>query len=137
VRPSDPVTLTDVLAFVAGHADDEGLDAITDAVGKRRRVLADIAAVAVTVGAAVRLQNLSPRYFNGLIGTVIDITSLRRGATRRCVVRLDEASTRQLAVVDEYAHLRDATSYDLPGIPARTCHVLPANHQEDNRRPSN
>jgi hypothetical protein len=135
MSPSDPVARTYVLAFIAGHADDEDLDTITDVVRTRRRMLADLAAAAVTVGASVRLQNLSPRYLNGLTGTVIDITSPRRGATRRCVVRLDAASTQQLAELDAYAHLREATSHDLHDVPARACHLVTPPSVEDNRCP--
>jgi hypothetical protein len=122
---SDPVTLTDVLSFIGGHADPDALDTILGVVRDRRRALADVAAHAVRVGATVRLHSLSPRYLNGLTGTVTAIPAARRGAKRRCTIRLDQTSVTRLAQADSsYAHLREETSYEMGGIPVAACHLV-------------
>jgi hypothetical protein len=121
---SDPVTLTEVLSFIGGHAEPDALDTILDVVRDRRRALADAAAHAVTVGATVR-HSLSPRYLNGLTGIVIAIPAARRGAKRRCTIRLDQTSVTRLAQADSsYAHLREETSYEMGGIPVAACHLV-------------
>lgn len=115
---------SDVIAFIAARADETDLDNIINAVKARRTMLGRINAAAVKVGAAVRLDGLSPKYLNGLTGTV----SIVSGG--RCSVVLDEHSTTALryAPRSRYAGAiamlpEGEDRYTLSGIPTQCAKV--------------
>lgn len=78
---SIPATL--IASIINGEYDD-GLDRIVEAVRSRRQELSrkrsQLNALTIDVGARVRLQGLSPKYLNGLEGTVVQAPQHR--ATR-------------------------------------------------------
>jgi RNase P/RNase MRP subunit p29 len=75
----------------------------------------------VAVGADVEIVDISPRYLNGLTGTVVRI----QGA--RVTVQLDELSTMRLKCEpkskSKFPVAPDATSYNLTGLPRASCQV--------------
>ncbi|WP_198939832.1 hypothetical protein [Streptomyces sp. MJM1172] len=119
-------TLEQVAEFIVNEADSEDIDRIIDAVKTRRSTLrqhsAAIAAASVKTGARVELQNLSPKYLNGLTGTVAEV---KRGRVTRATVKLDEESTKQLrwSGSRRFFVSEKATEYDLHGVPVTSCKV--------------
>lgn len=111
------LTRTDAVTFIADHADEADLDAIIATIKARQKVLATRRASAVTVGQAVTLQDLQPKYLNGLAGTIKSIT---RG---HADVELDERSTESLRFYGRRRFLiADGTAnYVISGIPLSTC----------------
>jgi len=89
-------SITDALTFVANAQIEDELNRLQSAINARRQSIAAIRAAAITVGAKVELSNLSPKYVNGLTGTV---EAYSRGKRTRMDVRLDEASTRRLRIL--------------------------------------
>lgn len=86
-------SITDALTFVANAQSEDELDRLRDAITARRQSVAAIRAAAITIGTRVQLSGLSPKYVNGLTGTV---EAYSRGKRTRMDVRLDEVSTRRL-----------------------------------------
>jgi hypothetical protein len=84
------ITLLDVMEFTL-TASPEDLDRITAFVQDRRKVFKNKRALAVRVGAQVKLLGLSPKALNDLRGEVTVIKG------ERCDVMLDKDSTRRLA----------------------------------------
>lgn len=107
------MTLQDSVTFILTEASEADVSRIFAACRQRTATLRTVAAAAVQVGMATRLDDLSPKYLNGLTGTVTSI----KGA--RCTVELDERSTTRL----RYAGRRrfyipeDAAHYSLTGVP--------------------
>lgn len=85
-----PSSVTEVLDYVHSRADEQDLEALIQAVKTRRHVLGEQRAATVRIGTAVRLDGLTPKYLNGLTGTV---EATRRN---RADVRLDKGSTNKL-----------------------------------------
>lgn len=109
---------SDVIAFIVARADETDLTNIINAVKARRRTLGQISAAAVKVGATVTLEGLSPKYLNGLTGTVKNISGAR------CTVTLDEASTNDLGFRSTRFYLLPGQkNYDLNGIPTQCAKV--------------
>jgi hypothetical protein len=67
-------TLSDVLGFISSTATTEDLAAISPLMNERRKILAKVEAslnkAVLVPGTKVRLSGLSPKYLNGLTGTV-------------------------------------------------------------------
>lgn len=78
-----------ITAIMNGNVDDD-LESIQEAIRARNKVRGDIVRMTITPGTRVRLKNLSPKYLNGLEGTVS--TRKRRG--KRIPVDLDESIPR-------------------------------------------
>lgn len=120
--PAD-INTTDLIAFVLNQADETDLDALVQAARERRKALRTIAAAAVKEGVTVTIRDLTPRYCNGLTGTVKAIETVRRD--RCAVITLDRDSTRRLALSSgKYGLTLDDDSYDLTGVPLTCCKVI-------------
>lgn len=111
-------TLADAVTYIADRADEQDLLRILGAVNARRTALRAITAAAVRIGAAVRLDGLSPKYLDGLTGVV------RRIHGKHAEVELDEESTRNLRYVGSPRHpvSSDVMQYLLYGVPLSCCH---------------
>lgn len=66
------VSLADVIGFVGSSATDSDLELITAAANQRHKHLGQVRAAAIKVGDRVELRGLSPKYLNGLKGTVLE-----------------------------------------------------------------
>lgn len=109
-------TLDQVLDYVHGHADEQEITALYDALNTRRKALNDRRALAVREGLSVRLDGLSPKYLNGLTGTVESISG------KRADVRLDEHSTSVLRYAgNKFYVAADVNEYVLHGVPKGCC----------------
>lgn len=120
---STDLTAHDLITFVLNQAGEDDLDALADAARRRRDALRAIAAAAVSEGNRVTIRDISPKYLNGLTGTVKTIETIRK---KRCaVVTLDKDSTQKLALSSaRYDWLFNQDSHDLPGIPLSCCKVI-------------
>lgn len=117
---STAMSMPAVVGFIQESADANDLDTVIEAVKARRKLLQDQAAAAVKEGLDVTLHNISPKYLNGLRGTVKSIERLSR--KRTAVVTLDEESTRTLSFSSaKYGFLASSDSYDLNGVPLSCC----------------
>lgn len=111
-------SLQESVSFILTQAGDTDIDRIIDAVKERRKILSKIRAASVAVGAPVRLDGLSPRYLNGLTGTVTKIDG------NRCTVTLDEESTERLRWGRTRFHIpASVKEYPLTGIPLGCAHL--------------
>lgn len=61
----------EVLSAIAGGASDGKTDDLYRAIKARVKVVGDINASSIDIGDRVRLTNISPKYLNGLPGTVL------------------------------------------------------------------
>lgn len=86
---TQPTTLSDVIGFITGATSDQ-LDLLSKAINDRRQSLRNERAALVKVGMKVVLSGVSPKYLDGMTGTVDAITGTR------ATVRLDEESTNRL-----------------------------------------
>ncbi len=112
------LTTPDVVDYIVGSATDSDLSVIINAINLRRKALRAITAAAVTVGAKVTLGGLTPKYLEGLTGTVKSISGAR------CTVTLDEASTNDLKYRSTRFYVgMEAKTYDLTGIPTSCAKV--------------
>lgn len=100
------------------NATEDDLDRIIAAIKERRKVLATARASEVQVGMACTLTGLSPKYLNGLTGTVVRDPQGRSGA-RSFACKLDEASTKTLRwqASSRFYIAEGVTEYVLPGVP--------------------
>lgn len=73
-------TAGDVLAAIGSGEMDGGLESIVAAVAERKSAKARLVALNLKVGDVVELMGCSPRYVNGMQGTVVE-THGRRGKT--------------------------------------------------------
>lgn len=111
-------TPADVIAFIVARADETDLANILNAVKARRKALGQINAAAVKVGQRVTLDGLSPKYLNGLTGTVLSV----EGA--RCTVTLDRDSTTSLRYAGQRFRIpTEHMEYNLGGIPTQCAKV--------------
>lgn len=106
-------TLADVTSFILTSATQDDIDHIYAATKSRTRTLRDVVAAQVQVGATTTLQGLSPKYLNGLRGTVTAINGTRGD------VLLDEESTRNLRYLGarRYHIPAETTQHTLTGGP--------------------
>lgn len=113
------ITAVDVKTFILTSATKDDLDAIFGAIKMRTSTLKAINAATVTVGAEAELTGLSPKYLNGLTGTV---QTIRR---ERGDVLLDAKSTRALRYSGsrKYFIPADQEKYLLTGVPL-SCFVI-------------
>lgn len=110
------ITLADVLQFVASHATETDIGAIHDAARMRTKALHAVRAATVTLGANVRFAGLSPKYLNGLSGTVVEISG------QRGTVRLDEKSTAALRRQGRRFYIAPTVAeYEMSGVPLSCC----------------
>jgi len=110
-------TLSEVLNRI-GEADNNELDTIMDRARDRRREIAMENSASARVGMKVTFRNLSPRYLNGLVGTIIAINSTGSRGT----IKLDDASTKQLAFTKQTRfHVELGTPYIMEGVPLSAC----------------
>lgn len=106
------ITLEDVVTFLSSTATEDDLDAIIGVMNARRKVLHSIAAASVRVGMVGTLRGLSPKYLNGLTGTVTSVKG------RAGTVTLDEQSTNRLRASRTRFFIPDgAKKYNLMGVP--------------------
>lgn len=74
--------LTSVLGAIIDGEYDDALDRLAAAVTERRRLVSAQMArrnvLTIMPGARVQLQGLSPKYLNGLTGTVVETPEFRR-----------------------------------------------------------
>lgn len=113
-------SLSDALNFILTGASNEDLSRVIEAIKNRRTILSTINAAAVTVGAAVKLDGLSPKYLNGLTGTVASISG------RSATITLDARSTTDLRWNGRrrFFIAEGATEYPLGGIPLSTLSIV-------------
>jgi hypothetical protein len=102
-------TKEDVLAFIVTQATSADLQEFADAAKVRKASVAR----SMRPGTPVVINGISPKYLNGLKGTVKVIEK------NRCTVTLDAVSTQMARVkgTGRFYIAPDATSYDLSGIP--------------------
>ncbi|GAA2783029.1 hypothetical protein [Saccharopolyspora taberi] len=118
------LTSSDVVGFIQERADEHDLTTVIEAVKARRQMLRDQAAAAVKPGLEVVIDDISPKYLQGLRGVVKSIDS---GRKRRAVVTLDRESTTTLGLASsKFGFLVGRDSYDLDGIPVTCCKVTGA-----------
>lgn len=111
-----PSSVTEVLDYVHSRADEQDLEALIQAVKTRRHVLGEQRAATVRIGTKVQLDGLSPKYLNGLTGTI----EATKGA--RADVRLDKASTNKLRYAGRKFYVNANTEeYLLTGAPKQCC----------------
>ena len=105
--------VNDVIGFVAGHATEDDLNTILDAIKLRRSVLKNARQAELTVGTWVETTGLSPKYCNFLQGELI-------GKGKSSTVLLDERSTSRLRISGAKRFYIPASTerYELTGIPA-------------------
>lgn len=114
-------TLADTIDFLHNRATQDDIDAMYPALKRRQKALGDITAATVQVGIEVRLDGLSPKYLNGLAGTVETID----GTHARASVKLDKISTDRLRGRSSRFNIPDILiQYTLSGIPMACCHKL-------------
>jgi len=87
-------TITDVLTFIRTQAQSADLDRLHEAIKQRDKVIRHIAAAKVSPGSRVTITGLSPKFLNGLTGTV---RSINRTVAN---VDLDRSSKITLAAMD-------------------------------------
>lgn len=106
------LTTAEVRAFIFA-CDSAALADLQRQIKARHKALRAQAAASVSVGATVTLEGLSPKYLNGLTGTVTSIDRARGSVT------LDEASTQRLRFdgARRFFIAADATEYLLGGVP--------------------
>lgn len=111
-----PSSVTEVLDYVHSRADEQDLEALLQAVKTRRNVLGEQRAATVRNGTEVRLDGLSPKYLNGLTGTVVSTKG------NRADVRLDKASTNKLRYAGRKFYVNaNEEEYLLTGVPKQCC----------------
>lgn len=105
-------TLADAFAFI-NIADDTDIERMYNALKMRRKAIAHQRAANVNGGTEGILTGLSPKYLNGLSGTVVSI----RG--QRADFELDEASTNTLRWTRQTRFPVDPNQkrYTIPGVP--------------------
>lgn len=108
-----PLTISDALEFIRSHATASDIEKIYAATKERTRNLRAVTAARVQAGANATLDGLSPKYLNGLTGTVSSIQGARGD------VRLDARSTRDLRYLGarKYFISADTTEFTLRGVP--------------------
>jgi len=113
--------LSDALNFILTGASNEDLTRVIEAIKSRRSILSTINAASVTVGASVKLDGLSPKYLNGLTGTVSSISG------RSATINLDARSTQDLRWSGRKRFFINdgVTEYPLGGIPLSTLSIVP------------
>jgi hypothetical protein len=118
--PAAAPTLTDALNFILSSASNEDLSRVIDGVKSRRGILATLNAASVTVGASVKLDGLSPKYLNGLTGTVASTNG------RSATITLDARSATNLRWYGRKRFFinEGATEYPLSGIPLSTLSIV-------------
>lgn len=110
------ITIEDVFEYVHGHADEEELDSLVEAFKARRKALSEKRALNVKVGTEVTLSGLSPKYLNGLAGTVETVNGSRAD------VRLNEESTQRLRFKGKRFYVpMDEETHLLTGVPKGCC----------------
>lgn len=112
-------TLQDVLSFIADKADRDDTDRIFAAARARTKALNAVDAAAVKIGVDVELGGLSPKYLNGLSGTVKGIDGSYAS------VLLDESSTVTLRYTPRSRFQVPAESqrHLMTGIPLGCCRI--------------
>lgn len=111
-----PGSVAEVIDYVHSHADEQDLEVLGRAIKDRRKLLGEQRAATVRRGVEVSLDGLSPKYLNGLTGTVETV----RGS--RADIRLDEQSTVRLRLSGRKFHVpSDETQYLLTGVPKQCC----------------
>lgn len=113
------ISIGDVQAYIWADASAEDIERIYTACKERNRLLKAQRAAEVSVGTAVTLRGLSPKYLNGLTGTVESIKG-QRGA-----ITLDEASTETLRWAGKRYYVPEGvTNFVLNGVPLSCCHLV-------------
>jgi hypothetical protein len=84
---ADASTVSALADYIRTDATDTDLDTLIDAINARRKYLRASAALALTPGAAIRIENVSPKYLSGLTGTFLGAKG------NRARIRFDAKST--------------------------------------------
>ena len=90
------MTAADAAAFIRDHATDADLDILDDLFAARGKVVRAMRGSIARIGARVQLTNMSPKYYNGLVGTVASLHKSHTGAAV-ADLKLDPASAARLA----------------------------------------
>lgn len=111
------LTVNDATAFIIGHASQDDVDRLFDALNVRRKTLDRERAASVRVGMTVSIGAIRPKYLANLTGTVSSIDG------RSATVTLDAASTQLLRTQrsSRFFIPTDTTEYALPGVPLSCC----------------
>jgi hypothetical protein len=111
----------ELLAYVMDEASLEELGRLGLAVQQRRRLLLRGSPTGVAVGETVVLEGATPRYVNGLTGTVEAV------AREHCSVLLSEQCTVELRIVgaQRFEMAPGTLRYLLARIPMAWCRVDP------------
>lgn len=104
-------SIEDAAEFI-NIATAEQLERLDQQMRLRRRTLESQRALSVTTGTQATLTNLSPKYLNGLTGTVTSISG------SRATVTLDEGSTISLRYAGRKFYVAPGvTNYPATGVP--------------------
>jgi hypothetical protein len=111
---------TDVVAWITSEATADDVARLEIVLQVRRKGLRTAQAAQARHGMAVVLDGLSPKYLNGLIGTIDGLNG------RRCSVLLSPESTDRLRHTTQkrFYVSADMTRFLLRGVPTTCC--LPA-----------
>jgi len=115
--PEPTPTPAQVTAFIASHASYSDLARLGECIAQRHRALDAVTAASAAVGTAVRLHGLKVKYFNGLTGTITELSDTH------ATVLLDADSTARLRR-DGARTLSipgDSVNYPLTGVPRPCC----------------
>jgi hypothetical protein len=102
-------------------ANADELDMIVNAAKARRQFLTSTNVGFMKVGTKVSFRNLSPKYLNGLTGTVVAINSTGSRGT----VKLDNDSTERLASTNQSRfYVESGIPYTMVGVPLKACDIV-------------
>ena len=111
------ITNVNVLQYIAYNATESDVNLFFEALKERRKALGTVKAASVSLDATVVLSGLSPKYLNGLSGTVT-VLNRSSGSIKRGSILLDEASTKKLRYSGTRYHVpADMGRYTLGGVP--------------------
>lgn len=112
-------TYADVIEYITNHASYAEIDQITQVSRNRFMALGRAQAATLAIGDEVTMHNISPKYLQGLTGTVEEIDT----RTEMIAIRLDAVSTTKLqnnGRQRRYFISPLETNYLLTGIPMVT-----------------
>lgn len=106
--------LATAVSFVLNSATRDDIERLADAIRTRQKVLRAEAAAAVTVGMTAKIEGISPKYLNGMVGEVVSIEG------SAATVRLDKASTSKLRGTQRFGWMVNEEEHPMGGIPLST-----------------
>ena len=109
--------LSDILTFIS-TASIEDLATTGDAMQSRHTQVTKERASGITEGCEVILDNITPKYLNGLRGTVLTVEPLTETVTISLTVESSEALAN---MPRSRFHILPGERYPLSSIPLATC----------------